>query len=92
MIKIDRSFVERLGGTESDTELLRTVVQLGQSLRMVTVAEGVETAEQVQALHAMGCELAQGFHFHRPLARAQLEQLLRPADLQVAGASRLAAA
>jgi len=39
VIKVDRSFIERLGGSESDAELLRTIVQLGQSLRMVTVAE-----------------------------------------------------
>jgi diguanylate cyclase (GGDEF)-like protein/PAS domain S-box-containing protein len=76
VIKIDRSFVERLGGSESDTELLRTIVQLGQSLRMVTVAEGVETAEQALALQQMGCELAQGFHFHRPLTPQALQQLL----------------
>jgi diguanylate cyclase (GGDEF)-like protein/PAS domain S-box-containing protein len=81
VIKIDRSFVERLGGSESDTELLRTIVQLGQSLRMVTVAEGVETVEQANALQAMGCELAQGFHFHKALAPLNLEQLLQPPQL-----------
>jgi diguanylate cyclase (GGDEF)-like protein/PAS domain S-box-containing protein len=78
VIKIDRSFIERVGGSESDTELLRTIVQLGQSLRMVTVAEGVETAEQARELHAMGCELAQGFHFHKALAAEHLELLLAP--------------
>ena len=78
VIKIDRLFIERLGGTESDTELLRTIVQLGQSLRMVTVAEGVETAEQARELQAMGCELAQGFHFHKALAPEHIELLLAP--------------
>jgi diguanylate cyclase (GGDEF)-like protein/PAS domain S-box-containing protein len=76
VIKIDRSFVERLEGSESDAELLRTIVQLGQSLRMVTVAEGVETAEQAFALNQMGCELAQGFHFHRALTPEELQQVL----------------
>jgi diguanylate cyclase (GGDEF)-like protein/PAS domain S-box-containing protein len=80
VIKVDRSFVERLGGSESDTELLRTIVQLGQSLRMVTVAEGVETAEQALALRQMGCELAQGFHFHRPLPPEAVQQLLAASD------------
>ncbi len=75
VIKIDRSFVERLGGSDSDAELLRTIVQLGKSLRMVTVAEGVETAEQAAALQQMGCELAQGFHFFRPLTPERLQQL-----------------
>jgi diguanylate cyclase (GGDEF)-like protein/PAS domain S-box-containing protein len=91
VIKIDRSFVERLGGSESDAELLRTIVQLGQSLRMVTVAEGVETEEQALALEAMGCELAQGFHFHRALAREHLEQLLGPATLKPVRAGLAAA-
>ena len=82
VIKIDRSFVERLGGSDSDMELLRTIVQLGQSLRMVTVAEGVETAEQAESLREMGCELAQGFHFHRPLTSESLRQVLagKPAE------------
>ena len=80
VIKIDRSFVERLGGSESDTELLRTIVQLGKSLRMVTVAEGVEEEEQAAELPAMGCELAQGFLYHRPLAPEQLQLLLKPAS------------
>jgi EAL domain-containing protein (putative c-di-GMP-specific phosphodiesterase class I) len=80
VIKIDRSFVERLESSQSEAELLRTIVQLGQSLRMVTVAEGVETAVQEQALREMGCELAQGFHFYRPLTPERLHQLFAPAD------------
>jgi EAL domain-containing protein (putative c-di-GMP-specific phosphodiesterase class I) len=91
VIKIDRSFVERLGGSESDTELLRTIVQLGKSLRMVTVAEGVEEEEQAAELPAMGCELAQGFLYHRPLAPDQLQVLLKPAGRRAASAGRRAA-
>jgi EAL domain-containing protein (putative c-di-GMP-specific phosphodiesterase class I) len=92
VIKIDRSFVERLGGSESDTELLRTIVQLGQSLKMVTVAEGVETAEQVDVLRGMGCELAQGFHFHKAVTADHLEQLLAPPGVRRLRTRRQAAA
>jgi len=92
VIKIDRSFVERLGGSESDTELLRTIVQLGQSLKMVTVAEGVETAEQVDVLRDMGCELAQGFHFHKAVTADHLEQLLGPPGIRRLRTRRQAAA
>jgi diguanylate cyclase (GGDEF)-like protein/PAS domain S-box-containing protein len=91
VIKIDRSFVERLGGSDSDMELLRTIVQLGKSLRMVTVAEGVEQAEQAEALRQMGCELAQGFHFHKALTPGRLAQLLA-LDEEMAEQARLAAA
>jgi len=92
VIKIDRSFVEGLVGSESDIELLRTIVRLGQSLKMVTVAEGVETAEQAQVLREMGCELAQGFHFHRALTPDHLEQLLGPPRLKRMRTRRRAAA
>jgi len=93
VIKIDRSFVERLDGSEADAELLRTIVQLGKSLRMVTVGEGVETASQARALREMGCELAQGFHFYRALTPEGLQQLLSPAEdkAPVAGDRRYAA-
>ncbi|HEX3453357.1 MAG TPA: EAL domain-containing protein [Gaiellaceae bacterium] len=79
VIKIDRSFVERFAGSDSDAEFLRTIVQLGQNLRMVTVAEGIETAEQAAALKQMGCELAQGFHFFRPMTPEGLQQLFADA-------------
>jgi EAL domain-containing protein (putative c-di-GMP-specific phosphodiesterase class I) len=79
VIKIDRSFVERLGGSESDTELLNAIVRLAQTLGKVTVAEGVETEAQARALRMMGCELAQGFLFHRPMPEDQIERLLRNA-------------
>ena len=80
VIKIDRSFVERLDGSESDTELLNAIVGLAHTLGKTTVAEGVETESQALALRMMGCDLAQGFLFHRPLPEGQIERLLAPAD------------
>jgi diguanylate cyclase (GGDEF)-like protein/PAS domain S-box-containing protein len=91
VIKIDRSFVERLDGSDADAELLRTIVQLGKSLRMVTVAEGVEKADQARMLREMGCELAQGFHFYRALTPERLQQVLSPAEDKAAGGRRHAA-
>src|SRR5213082_269409 len=63
ILKIDRSFVERLGGSAEDAELVGTIVRLGQSLRMATIAEGVEENDQLAVLHRLGCELAQGYLF-----------------------------
>jgi diguanylate cyclase (GGDEF)-like protein/PAS domain S-box-containing protein len=79
-IKIDRSFVERIGDETQESTLARTIVQLGQSLGMSTVAEGIEDAGQLSALRRMGCELAQGFYFSRPVAAAEAGRLLDDAS------------
>lgn len=66
VLKIDRSFVSGLGADRDDTVIVRAVVGLGQALGLTTVAEGVETPEQLAALRELGCDWAQGFHFARP--------------------------
>jgi EAL domain-containing protein (putative c-di-GMP-specific phosphodiesterase class I) len=66
-LKIDRSFVERLGQPGDEAALARTIVQLGQSLGMVTVAEGIEQHGQFIALNHMTCELGQGYYFSHPM-------------------------
>ncbi|GGM76638.1 putative bifunctional diguanylate cyclase/phosphodiesterase [Dactylosporangium sucinum] len=76
-LKIDRSFVERLTGAAPDAALARTIVQLGQSLGMATVAEGIEQYAQFLALRRMGCDLAQGYYFSRPLPAGEAGRLLR---------------
>jgi diguanylate cyclase (GGDEF)-like protein/PAS domain S-box-containing protein len=87
VLKIDRVFVDGLQRGGSDAALARTVVALGGSLGLRTVAEGVETAEQAAALRAMGCTYAQGFLFARPLAAAALEARLRAAAAAPADAA-----
>jgi EAL domain-containing protein (putative c-di-GMP-specific phosphodiesterase class I) len=76
-LKIDRSFVERLGGDPADVALVRTIVRLGQSLGMSTVAEGIEDAAQLDALQELGCDLAQGYFLSRPVPAAEAGRLLR---------------
>jgi EAL domain-containing protein (putative c-di-GMP-specific phosphodiesterase class I) len=75
-LKIDRSFVERLGLQNDDSALANTIVQLGQSLGMSTVAEGIEEYGQLAALRAMGCTFAQGFYFSRPVPAGEAGRLL----------------
>jgi diguanylate cyclase (GGDEF)-like protein/PAS domain S-box-containing protein len=75
-LKIDRSFVERLGGDSEDVALVRTIVRLGKSLGMSTVAEGIEDAVQVSALRGMGCDYAQGYLLSRPVPAAEAGRLL----------------
>ncbi|BFU44547.1 putative bifunctional diguanylate cyclase/phosphodiesterase [Krasilnikovia sp. MM14-A1004] len=77
ILKIDRSFVDRLGGGDrEDVALVRTIVQLGQSLGMATVAEGIEDAVQLAALREMGCPFAQGYYLSRPLPAPEAGKLL----------------
>jgi diguanylate cyclase (GGDEF)-like protein/PAS domain S-box-containing protein len=71
-IKIDRSFVEELASRADCAAIVGAVISLGRSLDIDTVAEGVETAEQVALLRAAGCREAQGFFFSRPVPIADL--------------------
>jgi EAL domain-containing protein (putative c-di-GMP-specific phosphodiesterase class I) len=68
IVKIDRSFVERLGGPPSDEVLVRAVVDLARSLALRSVGEGVETTAQLERLRSFGCDAAQGYLFGRPQA------------------------
>ncbi|MBU2662638.1 bifunctional diguanylate cyclase/phosphodiesterase [Actinoplanes bogorensis] len=74
-LKIDRSFVERLGALTDDTALADTIVQLGKSLGMDTVAEGIEEFGQLAALREMGCHFAQGYYFSRPVPAGEAGRL-----------------
>ncbi|WP_430783567.1 putative bifunctional diguanylate cyclase/phosphodiesterase [Actinoplanes sp. G11-F43] len=74
-LKIDRSFVERLGLIADDTALTDTIVRLGKSLGMATVAEGIEEFGQLAALREMGCGFAQGYYFSRPIPAAEAGRL-----------------
>ncbi len=76
VLKIDQSFIDQVGADNAQAELARTIVQLGQSLRLVTVAEGIETADQWHRLRAMGCRLGQGYLFARPMAPRDVERLM----------------
>ncbi len=72
-LKIDRSFVAGLAVERNDAEVVRAIVDLGHALGLTIVAEGVEELEQAAGLRAMGCDLAQGYLYSRPVAPAHLE-------------------
>jgi len=75
-VKVDRSLVARLPGDEQAVALLSAIVSLAHALGLRTAAEGVETEDQAALLRELGCDLAQGFFFHRPLAAEEFEALL----------------
>jgi diguanylate cyclase (GGDEF)-like protein/PAS domain S-box-containing protein len=68
MIKIDKSFVDHLGLDRDESSMAKVIVQIGQTLQLEVVAEGVERAAQVTSLQALGCDSAQGFHLGRPMS------------------------
>ena len=82
VVKIDRSFVRQMAEDEEIAAIVRAVINLAASLRIDSVAEGVETREQADLLRAAGCTLGQGFLLGRP----------SPADLVGSRASLRAAA
>lgn len=74
-LKIDRSFVSRLSVGQSQ-QIVETIVTLAHSFGMDVVAEGIETVEQLQKLHSLGCERGQGYLFSKPLDSQAATQLL----------------
>lgn len=77
ILKIDRSFVNRLTEGEQTRQIVRTIIDLARVLEMDVIAEGIETLEQCDVLRKMGCRYGQGFLFARPLPVAQITALLR---------------
>ncbi len=75
-LKIDRSFVKRVAAGGEDEVIVRTIVTLAHNLGMDVIAEGVETAEQLERLKALGCEFGQGFYFSRAVPAEEAAALL----------------
>jgi diguanylate cyclase (GGDEF)-like protein len=84
-LKIDRSFISRLGAGDENTEIIRTIMTLANNLGMDVVAEGVETETHLAHLKEMRCQYAQGYLFSKPVdalaAAALLAQEQKPAEL-----------
>jgi diguanylate cyclase (GGDEF)-like protein len=76
-IKIDRSFIQGLPADADDATLTKAIIAMAHSLRLRTVAEGVETREQLEFLSRHGCDEIQGYYFSQPLGIAALLDMLR---------------
>ena len=76
VLKIDRSFVLGLGEYDEDEHIVSSIINLAFGLGLSVVAEGVETPEQAARLRTLGCEIAQGYYFSKPLSSEALDALL----------------
>ncbi len=78
IVKIDRSFVERITLDDTAAAIVRSVTRLAHELGMRVVAEGAQTRRQVARLNEIGCDSAQGYYFARPMSATDMANLLRP--------------
>ena len=84
-VKIDKSFVLGMGSDLSDLAVVRAIVDLGHSLSLSVVAEGVEEDAVRHQLADMGCDIAQGYLFSRPLGERRFEAWLRARTVLMPG-------
>jgi diguanylate cyclase (GGDEF)-like protein len=75
-IKIDRSFISSLDERKENIAIIKAVVDIGQSMGMATVAEGIETQEQLEAVREQGCSEVQGYLFSMPLPNEAINKML----------------
>lgn len=80
VLKIDRSFVQRMDAGRQPMQIVQTILELARVLDMDVVAEGIETEEQLSRLQEMGCRYGQGYLFSRPLPAVEIENLLNRPD------------
>jgi len=72
VLKIDKTFIQGIPKNKEDCELINAIIAMAQSLGLKTVAEGVETIEQVELLSTLGCDYLQGYYFSKPVPAKQL--------------------
>jgi EAL domain-containing protein (putative c-di-GMP-specific phosphodiesterase class I) len=79
-LKIDRSFIAGMGKSPEGDTLIHTLIQLGKALKLETLAEGIEEAEQLAQLRGEECDVGQGYFFARPVAPEEVERFFTPAS------------
>ncbi len=76
-LKMDKSFVNGINDEHENFEIARTIITLARHLNLNVIAEGIETAEQLEVLKSMNCGLIQGYYYSRPLGSSEMTRLLQ---------------
>jgi diguanylate cyclase (GGDEF)-like protein len=77
ILKVDRSFIAAINDDDRTRAIVTAIIEMAHALGLETVAEGIETVEQLTTVRELGCDLGQGFLFARPMPAAELGPLLR---------------
>ena len=78
-LKIDMIFVRNAFATENDNKMIKIILDIASYLNVPTIAEGVETEEQVKALKELGCDIVQGYYFSKPVPALEFERFIKDA-------------
>lgn len=83
-LKLDRSLIKDIENNERTKIIVKSIIEMAKSLRLSSIAEGVENSSQLQQLREMGCDTAQGYYFAKPMTATELESFMsEPANLLV---------
>ncbi len=86
ILKIDKLFIDHVAEDPRRTAFAQAIIRMGKTLGLGLIAEGVETAAQAERLQSLGCRLAQGFYFSRPVPAEEILRMLRTSHaMRVAG-------
>ena len=83
ILKIDKSFVDKLGQGSEGNAVARAIIMMGDSLNLRTIAEGIEHPDQIRELQDLGCGAGQGFHFSRPIAPDAMSAFLAKTEAAI---------
>lgn len=76
-LKIDKSFIHDMDASEINTNIVRSIIDLGHNLKLKVVAEGVETYSQLKLLVDLECDIIQGYYFSEPVSTEEMEKMLK---------------